>query len=339
MTPELALFSVALGLQSPWRVEDVQFDAEAKELHLHMGFERGSRFACPVCAAACKAYDRNPRVWRHLNFFEHKSFLHADLPRVECHTCGVKVVEVPWARPSSGFTLLFEALVLVLGKNMPVSAVARLVKENDTRLWRILEHYVDTAREEVDMSQVTRIGVDETSWKAGHRYVTLFTDVDERKVLFVTEGKDAQCVADFREDLSDHKGEPEQIESVCMDLSPAFQSGVSKQFPQAQQIFDRFHVVKLANEALDSIRRQEVKTNDDLKQTRYLWLSHPDKLTPAKKEKLATIQAMNTVALARHIGNGNRLSDEAQPTGTLDLARPSVRKRAPGCLVPLDSRQ
>jgi len=78
---------------------------------------------------------------------------------------------------------------------------------------------------------------------------------------------------------------------------------------------------------------------DDLKQTRYLWLSHPDKLTPAKKEKLATIQAMNTVALARHIGNGNRLSDEAQPPGTLDLARPSVRKRAPGCLVPLDSGQ
>ena len=294
MTPESALFSVALDLHSPWRVDDVQFDVGAKELHLHLGFDRGSVFACPVCAAGCKAYDRSPRVWRHLNFFEHKSFIHADLPRVECPACGVKVVDVPWARSGSGFTLLFEALVLILGKNMPVSAVARLVKEHDSRLWRVLEYYVDTARDGLDMSEVTKIGVDETSWKPGHQYVTVFTDVDERRVLLVTEGKDAQTVSDFSTDLARHNGKPDQTESVCMDLSPAFQSGVSKEFPQAKQIFDRFHVVKLANEAVDAIRRLEVKSNDELKKTRYLWLSNPETLGDARREKLATIQAMNS---------------------------------------------
>lgn len=293
MTPESALFSVALGLPSPWLVDDVQFDAGAKELHLHLGFDRGSHFSCPVCAAGCKACGRSPRVWRHPNFFEHKSFIHADLPRVECPVCGVKVADVPWARSGSGFTLLFEALVLVLCKNMPVSAVARLVKEHDSRLWRVIEHYVDTARDGLDMSDATKIGADETSWKSGHQYVALFTDLDERRVLSVTEGKDAQTVADFRTDPTLHNGKPGRIEPVRMDLSPAFQSGVSKEFPQAKQIFDRFHVAKPANEAVDAIRRLEVKSNGELKKTRYLWLSDPETLSEAKREKLATIQAMN----------------------------------------------
>ena len=294
MTPESALFSVALGLHSPWRVDRVDFDVEAKELHLHLDFDRGSQFSCPVCTAGCKAYDRAPRTWRHLNFFEHKSFIHTDLPRVECPSCGVKVVDVPWARPASGFTLLFEAMVIILCKNMPVSSVARHVGENDTRLWRVLEYYVNTARDGLDMSNVSKIGVDETSWKPGHRFVTLFADLDARRVLFVTEGKDAQTVADFRKDLVSHGGKAKQIKSVCMDLAPAFQSGVSTHFPKAAMIFDRFHVVKLANAAVDTIRRQEAKTNDELKQTRYLWLSNPVNLTDAKKQKLATIQAMNS---------------------------------------------
>jgi transposase len=271
----------------------VKFDPDSKELHLYLSFEPGSQFSCPACGAVCKAYDTSPRVWRHLNFFEHKSFLHADFPRTDCRPCGVKTPEAPWARPGSGFTLLFEALVLTLCRHMPVSAASRLTGEHDTRLWRILEAYVEGARERTDMSGVSRIGVDETSFKPGHQYVTLVSDLDSRRVLFVTEGKDAQTMADFKTDFQAHKGEPGRIETVCMDLSPAFAAGVSEQFPQAAKVFDRFHVVKLANAAVDSIRRAEAKTNALLKRSRYLWLANPGSLSPAKRERLAGMTDLN----------------------------------------------
>ena len=293
MSADAMLFGAALGLQPPWRVADVQFDVEAKELHIHLDFPRGSVFACPGCDAPVKAYDTKEHVWRHLNFFEHKCYLHANFPRVECKDCGIKVADAPWARLGSGFTLLFEAFVLKLCKHMDVSAIARLVGEHDTRLWRMVMAYVDQARLEVDMSDVTQIGVDETSWKSNHNYITVFADLSKRRVLLVTEGKDSHTVGEFHQDLVDHLGDPDKIATVCMDLSPAFRSGVSEYLPQAKHIYDRFHVVKLANEAVDQVRRQEAKTNDVLKKTRYLWLSNPNNLDETKQQKLTTIRAMN----------------------------------------------
>jgi len=293
MNTESLLFSAALGLQLPWQVVEVQFDQAAKELHLYLGFATGSTFACPVCGAARKVYDTKERVWRHLNFFEHKCFLHADLPRVDCSKCGVKTVDVPWSRPGSGFTLLFDALIVMLCQHMTVKAAARLVGEYDPRLWRVLQAYVQEARQRLDMSEVTKIGLDETSWRAHHQYVTLFADLDERRVLFVTEGKDAQTVAAFRQDFIEHDGTPATVKTACMDLSPSFRSGVAACFPKADQTFDRFHVVKLANEAVDQIRRQEVKTNEILKETRYLWLSNKENLSDTKKKQLTSMEAMN----------------------------------------------
>ena len=112
MSPEI-LFRTALGLPSPWFVKQVEFRPEAKELHLHLDFEKGSRFDCPQCPTLCPAYDTEERVWRHLNFFEHQASLHARLPRVQCGNHGVHTIEAPWARPGSGFTLLFEAFALL----------------------------------------------------------------------------------------------------------------------------------------------------------------------------------------------------------------------------------
>jgi transposase len=90
-------------------------------------------------------HDTVKKTWRHLNFFQHQAFLHARVPRIDCPDCGVRLVAVPWARPGSGFTLLFEAFVMTLVKGMPVAAAARVVGEHDTRLWRVIQHYVDDA--------------------------------------------------------------------------------------------------------------------------------------------------------------------------------------------------
>ena len=184
------LFRMALGIEPPWVVTKSQFDAAAKRLDIHLDFAKGSRFACPECGVAgCPAYDSEEKTWRHLNFFQHEAYLHARVPRVTCKGCGIKQVSVPWARSDSGFTLLFEALVMAMVQAMPVAVVARMVDEWDTRLWRVIHHYVEAARDRVDHSDVTSVAFDETASRRGHNYVSLFVDLVRRRVLFVAEGK------------------------------------------------------------------------------------------------------------------------------------------------------
>lgn len=284
---DIDLFQAALGLTPPWRVEAVEFDEDKGRLDLYIDFAPGGSFPCPVCGREdCKAYDTTPKEWRHLNFFQHEAYLHAPVPRVRCPEHGVKQVEVPWARPGSGFTLLFEAIVLALVKQMPVAAVGRLVGEHDTRLWRVLHHYVEEAREEMDVSEVKRIGVDETSAKRGHNYITSFVDLDGARVLFATEGRDASTFGRFRLDLLAHGGRAEQIEEVCMDMSQAFLNGARTQLPLAEVVFDKFHVMKLVNDAVDEVRRAEQKDRPELKRSRYVWLKNPENLTKKQRTLL-----------------------------------------------------
>jgi transposase len=207
---DISLLQQVLGLTPPWTVSRADFDPEAHRLDIQIDFAPGSRFACP-------AYDTERKTWRHLNFFQHQAYLTARVPRIRCDACGIKTVTVPsWARPGSGFTLLFEALVMTMLSAMPVAAVARIVGEHDTRLWRVVHYYVDQARARADASEVTRIAIDETAARRGHDYITLFADIDQARVLFATEGKDAGTVAAFADDLAAHGGDPEAIEEVCI---------------------------------------------------------------------------------------------------------------------------
>jgi len=284
---ETDLFAQALGLAAPWFVDECRFDAQQKQLDLYLDFTPGGLFACPHCdRIECKAYDTEEKTWRHLNFFEHVTYLHARTPRIECPGCGVKTVSVSWAREDSGFTLLFEAFVLTLAQQMPVNGVSRLVGEYDTRLWRILHHYVEEARQEQDYSSVEAVGVDETASKRGHHYISVFVDMDQSKVLFATPGKDAATVTAFEKDLKAHDGSPEQIQEACCDMSPAFIAGIGETLPQAEITFDKFHVMKIINEAVDQVRREEQKEHPELKKSRYVWLKNPKNLTVQQQTML-----------------------------------------------------
>jgi transposase len=274
------LFQMALGLFPPWLVESCTFDREQKQLDIYIDFSRGGEFACPECGhPGCKAYDTVDKVWRHLNFFEHVTYLHVRTPRVECPDCGIKQAQTPWAREGSGFTLLFEAFIMAMAKEMPVNAIARLVGEHDTRIWRILHHYVEEARSQQDYSEVCTVGMDETSSKRGHNYITVSVDMDNSKVLFATPGKDAAMLSAFKEDLEAHGGHAENIKHACCDMSPAFIRGIEDTFKNATITFDKFHILKVVNEALDGVRRMEQKTRPELKKTRFAWLKNPKNLT------------------------------------------------------------
>lgn len=294
------LFQLALSLMPPWMVEGCGFDVSQKRLDIRIDFKRGGAFPCPVCGkAGCKAYDTEERTWRHLNFFEHETYLHAFVPRVQCPDCGIKTAAVPWARPGSGFTLLFEALVLAMAKQMPVKAVAGIVREYDTRIWRILQYHVQEARSREDFSKVRRVGMDETSRRKGHRYVSFFMDMDRRKLLFGTPGKDAATVEAFARDLEAHGGDPAQIREATLDMSPALIQGAKEHLPHAQLTFDKFHAVKLVNEALEEVRREEQKSHQELKRSRYLWLRNPRNLRRDEEDRLDVLLGQSNLKTGR----------------------------------------
>jgi len=285
---DLDLFSAALGLEEPWKVVDVQFDAQRRRLDLRIDFAKGARFRCPECGAAgCKVHDTEEKTWRHLNFFEHEAYLTARVPRVICSEHAVKQVEVPWARERAGFTLLFEALVMALVKEMPVAAVAALIGEDDKRIWRIVHHYVDQAVEAQDLSGMECAGIDETSSRRGQDYVSVFADLDERRAVYVTEGRDQGTVQEFSCFLETHGGEVGSVREVCQDMSEAYLAGTLKHLPAAEITFDRYHVRQHLSKAIDEVRRAEAKQHQGLlKNTRYLWLKRPSKLTAKQQDWL-----------------------------------------------------
>lgn len=357
----LSVFGAALGLVPPWQVVSVDFDKDTGTLDIGIDFPRGSRFACPepgCTEAACPVHDAAEKRWRHLDFFEHQAFLTARVPRVDCPEHGVHLVAVPWARPGSGFTLLMEIAMLTFAAQMPVAPLARLARVHDTRIWRVLEHHVGVARAGLDFSSVTKLGMDETSARRGQDYVSLFMDLEARRVLFATEGRDADTVKAFAEDLEAHGGSPAtQIDTVCCDMSPAFAKGIAEHLsekegeetinaqltpagqirdamlarddgvlsplPEAPElhrpevIFDRYHVVAKANEAVDEVRRAESKHRPELKRSRYVWLKNESNLTARQQEQLAWLtrpsMRLHTARAARWRDDFNAFYDHSDP--------------------------
>lgn len=291
MNPE-SLFGIALGITPPWEVEGIEFSKENKRLDIKIGFQRGASFPCPVCGSPAPAYDTTEKTWRHLNFFQYEAYLTARVPRVKCPNadCGIKQVSVPWARAGSGFTLLFEALVMALVREMPVKAAAALLGEHDTRIWRVLDHYVQSARDKADYSEVKRVGIDETSARRGQDYISFFFDLDQRRLLFGTAGKDHETVKAFTEDLKAHKGAPDNVTAACIDMSKAFIKGVREALPNAEITFDPFHLIQLMNDALGKVRAEEARLFPKLLHgSRYAFLKNPENLTEKQDETLTKL--------------------------------------------------
>lgn len=285
------LFEAALGVSDPWFVGGVDFDAAAKQLTVRIDFTAGSRFPHPKVAGLHPVHDTTVKRYRHLNFFQHDCYLEVRTPRVKLPDGRVALVEPDWAGKLSGFTLLFEALVLTLSQQMPFAAVARAVGESSHRVLAICKRYVNIALAQMDLSDMTSVAVDETSYKRGHNYLTLVANADERKVVFVTEGKDTATIGRFAAHLREHHAQPEQIASVSIDMSPAFIKGVSEHLPNARITFDKFHVVAQASTAVDKTRRLERKTDPNLKGMRWALLKDRERLTVEQRADLDALLA------------------------------------------------
>lgn len=285
------LFEAALGIAKPWYVNGVDFDAAKKTLTISVDFVAGTRFPAAGVAGVHPVHDTQIKRLRHLNFFQHECFLEVRTPRVKLPDGRVIQFEPDWFGKLAGFTLLFEALVLAMAQQMTFAAVAKLVNESWHRVHAICSRYVDLALAEADLSTVTAVAIDETSCRRGHNYLTIAADAKERKVVFVTEGKDAKTITRFAEYLALHKGAPEQVRLVSIDMSPAFIKGVAEHLPNARVTFDKFHVVAHASAAVDQMRRLEQRTDPSLKGLRWTLLKDRDRLSDEGRADLDTLIA------------------------------------------------
>jgi transposase len=288
-------FEKLIGICYPFYINDYKLDEDSYESHLFVTYHSKLTFTSPCCGVEnCKIHSKTPRVIRDLDLLNSKAQIHIDVPRISCPKCGkIVTLPLPWVEKGSGLTVHFEQKVIAYAEFMPFTAVAKLLNEKDTRLSRIVNRKVDEARQNLDWSEVNLIGVDETSKAKGHDYISTIVDMDKHKVLFVTDGKDSSVLGKFSEELERNKGNPLQIEEVTIDMSPAFILGVNTEFHNASITFDRFHVMKLANQAVDQVRRAESRITPILKGTKYLWLYNPENLTDSQREDLTKLSKRN----------------------------------------------
>jgi transposase len=287
-TPSQDLLRVVLGLPEWWTIDRVDL-TEYQEVSSALVRFRGQvdvdlepvrdRLRCPQCGAPSKYYDRRKeQVWEHLPVMDFRTFLHARPVRVRCPEHGVPSVAMPWTRSQTGFTLDYEFRVLELAREMPVLAIARQLGVTDQRLGRVIRHWGAVIRQDIRLVDVRRLAIDEKHVRSGQRYATMVVDRDRRSVVWIEEGRDAAIIGHVAEALKAQGGDPAQVAQVTIDMAASYIRGVEEHFPQAQIPFDKFHVVKAVNEAVDAVRREEQRAHQELKGVRWLFLHNRENL-------------------------------------------------------------
>ena len=287
MIPE-KVFHQILALGEAWRVTTVDYLEKERQVLIRVA-ETPKVWAsqsCPHCACpSVSGYDHAPqRHWRHLNVCQLASEIVGALPRGQCRGCGkVFTVRAPWEGRSPHLTQEFEAFALTLMREMPVAKAGEILGETDPRLWRIRFAHVGAAWRELSWEHVVWVGADEMNRRKGHNYLTVFVDLEAKRVLLAVEGKDAGTWEHFAEQLLAHNGHPKAITQVAIDMSPAYVKGVRENLGHATIVFDKFHVVSQVVEAVEEVRRKEVRQDaqarEELEKTGWLWRKNPEKWT------------------------------------------------------------
>jgi transposase len=283
-------------------VKECEYDQKEGVVRLVIGetaeFWKAER--SPGEGATVTCYDHTEEmVWRHLDVFEHRCEIRCRLPRARCEKTGkVYRVRPPWEGLSKHFTKGFEAMSLLLIREMPMAAAARKLKETDTRLWRMLKAHVAAAYPEADWSKVYCVGCDEMSVRKGHRYLSVFCDLVGKRVLLAVPGKDKSVWEQFVRELKAHHGHPKAISEVSIDMSVAYIAGVKEHCGEAHIVFDKFHVLAHVNQAVDDVRRAEMRlggylSRDVLKKTRWMLRKNPANHSEAEQRQRQRIESQN----------------------------------------------
>lgn len=253
---------------------------------------------CSGCGRSCgRIYDGRERYWRHLDIIGLRVDLQYRLRRVDCPRCGVTTEMVPWADYGSVFTRPFEDAVAYLAQRADKTTVSEMMGIAWRTVGNIVERVVARLGPKDLLDGLTCIGVDELSYRRHHKYITIVTDHVRGRIVWAAEGKSAATLRAFFEELGAERSA--RLEAVTIDMSQAYIDAVKEMAPQAKLIFDRFHVQRLAHDALDEVRRAQVRELGrspearTLKKTRFALQKNPWNLTQPESEKLVEVQRRN----------------------------------------------
>jgi transposase len=288
------MFHQLLALGESWRVSRVDY-VEGEARVLIRVEETPALWAKEICVHCNRqpvsGYDHAPeRRWRHLNVCQLQSEIVCALPRGRCKSCQkIYTVSAPWEGRSRGLTQEFEAFALTLMREMPVKKAGEILGETDQKLWRALFAHVDAAWTDLSWENVVWVGADEMNRKKGHNYLTVFVDLEAKRVLLAVEGKDAGVWELFAQEMGRHNGHPKAITQVAIDMSPAYIKGIRNHFGNAAIVYDKYHVVSQVGAAVEEVRRKETRQDatarEHLQKTSWLWRKNPERWTEREQQR------------------------------------------------------
>lgn len=287
-----SLLRVLLGLK---QTRVLGFKFTETELVVAVKPAKRSSF-CAGCGRRAPRYDRRCRRWRHLDICGLAVELEYEAWRVDCASCGVTTEMVPWADSGAGFTRAFEDVVGFLAQRADKSTVSTMMGIAWRTVGRIVERVVARLGPRDRLAGLRNIGIDELSYRRHHEYLTIVTDHDTGRVVWAAPGKDADTARSFFAALGPER--VAKIETVTIDMSTAYKTAVAQAAPHARIVFDRFHVQRLAHDALDKVRREQWRAadrdeKDAIKGTRFALQKNPWNLTQPETEKLSDVQRTN----------------------------------------------
>lgn len=284
-------------------VEAVEFDEAEGALVVFVRPKARERDRCPHCRRRCPGYDwgEGRRRWRSLDLATTLCFLEAEAPRVSCKRHGVVVCAVPWARHDSSFTRAFEDQVCWLAVNSSKTAVSELMRIAWRTVGWICERVMaETSAKRDLLGDLRRIGIDEISVRKGQRYLTVVVCHDSGRLVWAHPGRDRATVEKFLDLLGEERCE--QIELVSCDMADWITGPIAERCPDATVCLDPFHLIKLATDALDDVRREvwnearrqgHPRLARELKGARFALWKNAGNLTERQQLKLARIQQIN----------------------------------------------
>ena len=290
------IYSKLLELKYPWMVDSVSIDSTRKIVDVHVIHDKGEKLPCPECRRECMVYDHlRERVWRDLDSIGFKTFIHARPPRIQCPEHGIREAVMPLSERRSRFTLRFESRSIRVLQNMDIYNFTQIMDISWSQAWNIIDHAVKRG-----MSRKTShpriIGIDDKSYRKGHKYITIVMDMEKDGVDFISLDRRKSSLDAYYESLNE--SDLSKISAVSMDMWDPYISSTLENVPDAHGkiVFDRFHVMRHVNEAVDSVRKEEnrdlvKKGIMDLKGSRYIWLYSQENLPDKYRERYNALKS------------------------------------------------
>jgi len=295
------LYKDIIGVRLPWIITAVEKDERDRKITIRIEHGTNHKISCPVCSKEAKTHDHRVRVLRYLDTCQYETFLEVHVPRIKCEQDGVQQIETPFAEKHSRFTSRFECAVIVWLQDSPISAVAENFKLSWDEADGIMRRAVKRGLARREKQSVHNMGIDETSYQKHHEYVTVLLDKDRGSVIDVLDDRKAETLEKWLK--TQKKVDLSGIQSVSMDMWAPYIKAVKAAFAEAEQIiaFDRFHVSKHLNDALDKVRRREHRAfmqeagESPLSKSRFQWLTNSNRTDnrDGKRKKFLNLSRLN----------------------------------------------